>query len=127
MSQEKAQQLATNVQYLFDNMTRVRYSANGLTRDQAVKVISGKVPFSKNTLNWSHTRINFGSFFSAGCRPVINISLEIVGSGHRSRVTMTSLSETTEIDHNGIIVSLSTEVYSSINYNGFIHWTATGY
>lgn len=128
LSQAKMQQLNSNVQHLYDNMTRMRYSASGVTKDGAQKVIAGKVPFSKSGTNWSHTQVNFGNYFSVGCKPVINATLEVTqNNGHRMRVTLISKSGGGEIDHTGFVISISTESYPQINMPGFVHYTAIGW
>lgn len=124
----KLNQMANNTQYLFERAPRIRYSGAGLTRDTALKIISGKSPFPiKTNMDWVDTNIYFGSFFSAGCKPVVVATVETTGGWLRKYVSLRGFGG--EIDHTGFIAHVVThESFADhINSVGWVHWTATGY
>lgn len=127
VTQAKLIKLASNQQWLYENMLRARYSARGITKDSNLRMIAGKLPYVTSTTNWSHTAVDLGNFFTVGCKPIVQLTLEVTQNmGHRSRVTLLP-KNMTEIDHTGFIISVSSEEYTQIKYPGLVHWTAFGW
>lgn len=128
ITDERLNQMVGNTQYLFDHASAIRYSANGLTRDTALKIIVGKTPVEARTdRNYNFTNIYFGSFFTAGCKPIVVGTIEGTGgSHHRAHHVIQSLTAGSEIDHNGFIAITSTEAIKTWAAAWF-HWTAFGY
>lgn len=132
---DKLNQMCNNTQYLFDRSPRVRYSNSGVTRDNGVKIISGKSAYSPdNTRNYTYVNVYFGSFFSAGCNPAVTASLEAAGwQGQRNHVVLGGLGAGDygvmggQIDQTGFVAVISTEAYNTLIVGGWIHWTAVGY
>lgn len=129
INQQKLQQLAVNDQWLFENTARIRYSANGLVRDSGLKIISGRTMHAVEPgRNFTYQNVYFGSFFSAGCKPVVTASVE-VGSHrmHRNKISLQSLSGPgSPLDHTGFMAIVSTEATNDL-VAGAIHWIAVGY
>lgn len=125
---QKMNQMANNDQWLFENSPRIRYNANGLVRDASLKVMAGKTPFTVNTAtNYEYINVYFGSFFSAGCKPVVTATVEGFNAGaHRHHVVITGLTGG-EIDNVGFVGVLAGEAYPTLTSGGFIHWQAVGY
>jgi hypothetical protein len=128
MTQEKLEQLASNQQYLFENISRVKYSAGGITREGGSKMIAGKSAFpALPTRSYLYLTINFGSYFTAGSRPVVLATLEAKGgSMHRAKVVIQGHLGTGEVNHAGFIAIVTGDTYKSLE-SGWIHWWAIGY
>lgn len=122
----KLNQMCNNTQFLFERSPRIRYAAAGTPRDNGLRIISGKTPFpAVTTATWVAVPIYFGSFFAAGCRPVVTATLEGRPGWLRRRVTIHGISG--EVDHNGFVGVISTEYDKALTVGGWIHWTAVGY
>lgn len=131
MSTLKLNQMSSNTQYLFERMPRIRYSVEGIVRDTAVKVISGKTAYPLDTTkNYTYLPVLFGSYFTAGCRPVVTASVE--AGNHRAKVVLIGTGgQGVEIDHTGFTAIVSHEEHllgGQVRIiQGWVHWTATGY
>jgi hypothetical protein len=118
--------MANNDQWLFENSVKLRYTGSGLTRDNGTKIIAGKIPFSRQTIDWVTVGAAFGSFFSSGCRPVITAVAE---SPDNARVDLTIHTWTGpgEIDQTGFTAHAYTQGTEPTLGSGWIHWIAVGY
>jgi hypothetical protein len=123
----KMNQLANNVQYLFERSANVRYASSGITRDNGIKVITGKTAFAKTSKTYTNVYIYFGSYFTAGCSPTVQVSLELPNLGHRYHISFRGFNGGGQVDHRGMIAVVATEAYKNLPEGGFVHWTATGY
>jgi hypothetical protein len=132
LSQAKLQQLANNQQWLFENTPRTRYVGNGLTRDSSIKMMSGKISHGTAQVDYLDVPVYFGSFFTAGCRPIVVATVEGYTYGLRHYTQTRGLSNG-EIDHTGFIAHVvSHELVNNTSTNwikgtGWVHWTAVGY
>lgn len=127
INQTKLQQMASNDQWLFENMAKMRYATQALTRDAGVRVISGKTPFAAiDGRNYIFQNVYFGSFFTAGCKPIVSTGLESNNDFlvHRSRIVIQGLGG--EVDHRGFQAVVSNDYYTKQG-TGWIHWQAIGY
>lgn len=126
VTQAKLAQMSNNDQWLFENLPKIRYSNAGLVKETSIKMIVGKTPFPANTTrNYIYQTINFGSFFSAGCHPIVVASLEAQGgSMHRAKVVIQG--NPINIGVNGFIAIVTGDTYTSIA-PGWINWMAVGY
>lgn len=130
LSQAKLQQMANNMQWLFENNPRVRYlPPGGSPRDAGLKIMYGKAPFPIWASGVYDAFIYFGSFFSAGCKPIVTTSLEVTGSRGAKANTIRGLGG--EIDYRGFVARVFTVerpgVPTDIEAGGWIHWQAAGY
>lgn len=128
ISQPKLQQMANNDQWLFENMARVRYSAGGLTRDSGLKIAAGKTAYPATQSDWIDVFVYFGTFFSAGCKPVVNASVEPALG--RIGVVLSGLNFGTEMDYRGFRAHVYQDFQASGNPlqgAGWVHWQAVGY
>lgn len=130
ISREKLSQMANNDQWFFENMTRARYSVAGLTRDTGLRMIMGKTPFPpgvNQARDWVDVKIEFGSYFTVGCKPIIVALVETTGTWLRKYPSLRGLNG--EIDHTGFIAHVvSHESFADyINAAGWVHWQAWGY
>lgn len=136
ISTDKLNQMANNEQFLFDRTPLVRYAYQGkqnIVRDNSAKVMSGKTPFPPAT-NQDNVAIlvYFGSFFSAGCHPIVTAVIETGGPLARKVMSIRSLGGVgQEIGINGFVADIFTVEAGTQNHfvetGGWVHWTATGY
>lgn len=131
ITNSKLNQMANNTQFLFERSPKMRYAAAGLTRDTGLKILAGKTPYPANTRDWSDARVYFGSFFTAGCKPIVTAVVgDIQAGGLRKYISLRG--HNGEIDHTGFIAHVVTfELYpggaKTVTGPGFVHWTAIGY
>lgn len=135
LTTDKLNQMCNNDQYLYDRSPRIRFSINGAgVRDTSIKMISGKTPYAPTAegIDNEWLPIYFGSFFTAGCNPVVVANAEPSGFRRRVGLTVAGLNNSTTIDSMGFqAIVWDAEVNqvlgSYIDASGWIHWTATGY
>lgn len=130
LPKEKFDQIVSNQQWLFDNLTKVRYNSGAVIRDNALKMLCGKSPFpARSDANYVYVTVNFGTFFTAGCQPILVASVEgNGGSNHKVIVVPVSRAGLNiPIDHNGMTLVVSGPQYTNIPRNGWINWMAVGY
>lgn len=130
VSTSKLNQMAQNDQYLFENSPVVIYQAHNITRTRGVKMAAGRTLCSKSGTNKEFHTVNFGSFFTTGCSPVIVHSMLHYGEvrvhwGHKG------IGAKALPDHTGFELLGSVDQYSlNVNFltrNYYIDWMAFGY
>lgn len=133
VTNSKLNQMSNNTQYLFERQPKIRFTGTGnnIIRDSALKMIVGKTPYPLvTTANYIYMNIMFGSFFTAGCKPIVIATVE--GGNHRAKVVTRNLTaQNVEIDQNGFIAIVSHEEQllggTTQLVPGWVHWTAYGY
>lgn len=128
VTQQRLQQMANNLQWLYENNARVRYSAAGIVRDNGIKIIAGKTPIPVSAADFTDCYVYFGSFFTAGCQPAVTVSLADMTYGQRKIVVSRGLGG--NIDHRGFIAHVSSNEppgYAADIRGGWLHWMAVGY
>lgn len=68
---EKLNDMVQNDNLLQDNMVRGFYSGASVTKEQGIRIASGLVPITARKPASASKAVSFGSFFSAGCRPIV--------------------------------------------------------
>lgn len=126
----KLNQMCNNTQWIFDRMPKIRYASNNVNRDTSIKVLTGWTPFPPDAKHdYVNVDISFGSYFTAGCHPVITATVEIgAPGGWRKYVSIQGLGGS-QTDYTGFraqVVSHETTV-TNITQGGWIHWIAIGY
>jgi hypothetical protein len=125
----KLNQMCNNTQWIFDRMPKIRYASNNINRENTIKVLAGWTPFPPDTTHdYVNVDISFGSYFTAGCHPVITATVEVSGGAWRKYVSIQGLGgqQTDNTGFRAQVVSHETSV-QNINQGGWIHWTAVGY
>lgn len=123
-------QMNSNQQWLFDNLTKVRYNSGAIIRDNGLKILAGKTAFpARSDANYIHITVNFGTYFTAGCQPILVANVEgNSGSGHKEIVVPVGRAGlNVPIDHNGMTLVISGPQYTNIPRNGWVNWIAVGY
>jgi len=131
IDEAKMDDLANSVQWVHDNTPRAKYrQGHASSRTQGVKILSGKKQFPKMPKKDSHTySINFGNFFSSGCRPMITTG---VNSSTQNNIFVTFRGfKDVMPDHNGMYLEIqvgeANGEKSKINETMHIHYIAVGY
>lgn len=125
----KLNQMCNNTQWIFDRMPKIRYASNNINRETTIKVLAGWTPFPPDTTHdYVNVDISFGSYFTAGCHPVITATVEISGGAWRKYVSIQGLGgqQTDNTGFRAQVVSHEATV-QNITQGGWIHWTAVGY
>lgn len=125
----KLNQMSQNEQYLFENAPTVYYKAHGVTRQTGIKIAAGVTPCTRSGGYRENTTINFGTFFTTGCNPVVTHSMLHTGEvrvhwGHKGIGTTLPDHRGFEIYGNLDSLNLRTN-YLTRNY--YISWIAIGY
>lgn len=130
LSAEKLNQMCENDQWLFERTPTVFYNAFGVNkRTGGMKILSGvaMIPAAKTKSQVSKD-INFGSYFSQGCKPIITTG-QVMATGGRYNVILTGLSGI-HPDHRGFnmrVIANHLSGKQGIKTKMYVHWTAVGY
>lgn len=128
VTQQRLQQMANNMQWLYENNAKVRYSATSITRDNGVKVLVGKTAVPASATDYSDAVVYFGSYFTAGCQPIVTSVYADTAYGLRKFIVNRGLGG--PIDHRGFIGHVSSHEPQGIANDirgGWMHWMAVGY
>lgn len=120
---QKLQQMVGNDQYLFERQPKIRYNAYGVTRDTTLKIASGVVVMPTGS-EVTKKLVYFGNFFTAGCQPVVLVSL-VTNSEKRITVSAQGLNQIAP-GHEGFKI-VSADHVGKINNIHYVSWIAVGY
>src|ERR1044072_2933175 len=127
---DKLKQMTNNEQWLFENSPVVNYNTYGIKRNAGLKIMAGiaVVPTSKTSS--STVTVNFGTFFSSGCKPVITTGIQPTGARSRIHVSIKGISGYYP-DHRGMIVMAGMDDLSAKNNvmtaRVYVHFIAIGW
>lgn len=125
----KLNQMANNERYVFERMPRLNYVAHGIqNKDTGVRMLTGIHTVPAIGDHQQTRTIYFGSYFSPGCRPVVQATY----AGYNVIRTFMKIRGVgqTHPDHRGfeagLIISeeVNNRVFQGVSY---IHWLAVGY
>lgn len=119
--------MVNNDNWLYENMARVYYNNGGsIKRSTGLKIMAGAIYVAPNKANYMRKTVSFGSYFSAGCKPIITTGLN-ASYGTRSHLTFYGLNGIS-VDHQGAIFTLYASNPASKFVSGvYINWVAVGY
>ena len=131
LATDKLNQMANNSQYLFENMPKVTYSAYGIKKATSVKVIAGIVSIAPNKSLWASQRVEFGSYFSAGCKPVIVTGMQPTAGKWRFQTIVKGIG-TYYPDHRGCELAVGADYYGTsvknvVDVKVYVHYIAIGW
>jgi hypothetical protein len=86
----KLNQMTNNDQYLFENLAKVRYKSNAITRDTSMKILALRSAYSATTARQVRMDVYFDGFFSSGCSPVC-VASAVTNSQKRLNVVVAGL------------------------------------
>lgn len=126
ISSARLNEMANNARFLFDNMPRGYYRAYGVERKTGIKIAAGVAYVTPNKKRDKHQNVPFGSFFSAGSKPVVVTGLYI---SNQSRIHhgVKNMNGRTVPDHHGfrLTVSCDSETKKNVFTKAFyIPWIA---
>lgn len=125
----KLNQMSQNDQWLFENTPRMRYSAHGIQREQGLKIAAGIKMIVADQNNQHIVTVDFGSFFSSACYPVVVVGGTINRQTVRCHTGARALSGL-QIDNRGfeIIAAADNAPYSDyMTSNYYVPWIAMGF
>lgn len=126
----KLNQMAANDDYLYQNIIDGKYDAHGVVKDSGLKIWSRVISIPPNHKHVVSADVYFGTYFSAGCRPVIASTLA-TADRVRSTVSIRALDGTRIPDNQGFRVVLyyinAEGQYLTFDYPQHIHIIAIGY
>jgi hypothetical protein len=129
MTEDKMNQDAYNVQWLYENTPRVLFTSPQVNRPVGIKLVSGRLRFEKKNADTAEANVMFGGYFSTNCQP--NITTGIISDGQRKiHVVLSGLSQL-HPNENGFRVKI--EIAAEVKKNDkiarpfWIHWQAMGY
>lgn len=125
----KLARMANNDQWLFENTPRMRYSAHGVTRNEGIKVAAGIKMIVVNQQSHHIVQVDFGSFFSSACYPVVVVGGIINRQTVRCHTGARALSGL-QIDSRGFEIIATADNPHTGDYipsNFYVPWIAMGF
>lgn len=75
ITKDKLDAMVSNDNWLRDNMIRARYATIGDSRETGVRMLSGLATVRSSKSASRTVNVNFGSFFSQSCKPVVTTGI----------------------------------------------------
>lgn len=130
ITDDKMNQLSSNVQWIYENTPRVFYNAHGLKKTGGTKILAGMAlaPATRTTL--STVTVYFGTFFSQGCKPIVVATPNTLTVRTRLQTVVSGIG-TGYPDHRGAEIKITTDEYASAsNLHAVVlpvNWIAVGW
>jgi hypothetical protein len=124
--------IVANADYLYVNTPRAIYTLpGGISRDEGVKIASGRVMIPKNMKSDTATvEVRFGNFFSSRCEPIITTGVITKGQV-RTFCVINGLGGKLQPDSRGFNVSVNIGAEAKKNdkilRSFYVAWQAIGY
>lgn len=122
-------QMTSNDNWLYNNMSTAFYNAYGVAKNTGVKVAGGIAILGPTKDKTIYKEIGFGNYFSASCKPIVTSS----HTGNKQTFLSIGGIGTGNVhpDNRGFSISLIADpVASTKNYfpnQVFCHWIALGW
>jgi hypothetical protein len=131
LDRDKLNQVANNMQWLYENTPRIAYRAFGVNKSNGAKILAG-VGTARYTLSsLSYATVYFGSFFSQGCQPIVTAVPIQNGDGRTRYETVVRGIGRNQPDHRGCQIGITTDEYTqSKNHHPHsltVNWIAIGW
>lgn len=131
VGEAKMGQMSDNATYLYENTPRAVYTLpGGLTRQEGVKLVSGRVLIAKKMDSDSTSaRVRFGNFFSTRCEPLITTGII---AEHQVRIfcVINGIGQL-HPDHRGFNVQINIAAnkpkHDKVKKSFYVAWQAMGY
>lgn len=126
---DKLQAMVSNDAWLRDNQARARYAANGVTRDEGIKILSGLILIPSGKGNSKTKNVSFGSYFSEGCKPIVTTGI-VSGTQRKIFVTVDGPGKVMQPQRDGMqvhVVVNSTNAKMKITHNFYVSYVAIGF
>lgn len=123
--------MAQNSRYLLERAPKLYYNAYNVKKDTGVKIACGVVSVAPTRAMETTVSVNFGSFFSAGTRPIPVTSLTTQSNMRIIETTYGFGGLGSVPDHRGFYSRIAAvEVYQAlktISKTCWLNWIAMGY
>lgn len=130
---DKLNAMVNNTKFVNQRLPKMSFqSYGGIQKDKGLKIACGvvTVPPRKNARDQSVT-VNFGSFFTEGCKPIITTGIMSYGNGRVHVIVHSQTGQNFVPDHRGFIAKVFVnELSADWNYfwkTMYINWHAIGY
>lgn len=123
--------MTNNDQWLYENMPRMKFNTYGINRNTGLKMLSLIAIAPANKSLWTSTTVNFGTFFSSGCKPVIVTGTQPTSGKWRYHTIIKGIG-TYYPDHRGVEVHVGADYYGTSTKNTvdskvYVHIIAIGW
>lgn len=127
---EKLDAMVSNDNWLKENMVRGRYRGYRVRRSEGIRIAAGLALITSRKEHRAQTFVEFGDFFSQGCKPIVTTG--IVSKGQRKIwVTVDGPGDTMHPTNNGfqvhVVVDAEFDKNLQIKRNFYVSWHAIGY
>lgn len=122
---DKLNQMCNNDQWLFENSPRMYYNGYGVKKPSGIKIMGGILVLARSPNRYQTGTYNFGTFFSAGCKPIVTTGINPQGSLSSPSLTITGVSSNI-IDYRGFHAMISAGSISNPT-STYIHFIAMGW
>lgn len=112
IDRDKMNQMANNMQWLFENTPRIKYSAFSVVKSAGAKILAGVTTVPATQTTFSQATVYFGSYFSSGCQPVVTATPIRNTSRARFEVIVNGIGRVYP-DHRGCQISVMTDEYNA--------------
>jgi len=131
---DKLKQMGNNEQFLFENMPRMTYRGT-INKNGGLRIAAGRAVMSPANDRGSATKqVNFGSFFTPGCQPIVVANGRSEGGvyGSKKLISITGLGRS-DPDHRGVtffyhtMENANAPIQARTVRGGIIYWIAIGW
>lgn len=132
VDKDKLNQVVNNVQYVYENMPRIQYNTYGIKKATSVKLLAGISSVKPSQSLWATNQIDFGSYFTAGCKPVIVTGTQPTTGRLRYHVVIKGLGGSYYPDHRGAVICVGADYYGTSSKNVvdttvYVHYLVIGW
>lgn len=128
---DKLNTMTSNTRYLFERAPKLYYNSYSVKKDTGIKIACGTTTIApRKGQHYYSKNVYFGSFFTAGCKPVVVTS---VTSPYNRRMILSQwgIQGTGYVpDHRGVVVCVATATMEKAHYLAkqvYVNWIAMGY
>lgn len=131
LDRDKLNQMANNMQWLYENTPRIAYRAFGVNKSSGAKILAGAGSALYTLSSVTYATVYFGSFFSQGCQPIVTANVVQNRLGRTKYETAVRGIGRSQPDHRGFQFGISSdEPTAAKNHHPLsvpINWIAIGW
>lgn len=130
LATDKLNTMASNSRYLFERAPKLYYNSYSVKKDTGIKIACGTATIAPGKSHYYKKTIYFGSFFTAGSKPVVITS---VTSPYNRRMILSQYGIQGEgyvPDYRGFVAVAATATLEKSHYLAkqiYVNWIAMGY
>ena len=131
VTSEKLNQMVNNSQYLFEQMPKTYYNTYGIKKTSGLKILAGIISIAPSNALWTSGRVEFGSYFTPGCKPVVVTGHQPTAAKWRYHTIVKGIG-TYYPDHRGIELHVGADYYGTSTKNvvmerQYVHYIVLGW